>query len=484
LAGSAYGALLGFSFNLVLARLMGAESSGVVLQAIAAFTIALSVGRLGADTCAVWILPPMAADEPHLVRRTVLLLLGIAALGTSVLAGGWLVVVGLTDIADSPERGALVAALTVMAPFLPAAGIMMVSLASTRAFGGVLPFNLIANALVPTLRVLLLVTVVGAGVQLVSLGWGATWAIGAVTAVGVLAVLVRRASPAGWGHPPPVRRVLRFSLPRALSSGLEQSIIWVDVLLVGLLLGNQAAGVYGAASRFVAAGVIVSTAVRIVVAPRFSALLAARRTQELRQLYLVTALWVLAFGAPIYLGLSVFAPTVLGWLGPGFGDGVPAMVILCLGAVVVLAAGNVQSLLLMSGHSAWAAMNKLAVLSFNVVGNLVVIPRAGITGAAAVWAASMTLDTVLASVQARRATGVVLELRPVLRTALLVAVAVVGPAGLVAWVFGQGTPQFVVAALAAAAGWAVMLYVERHRLRLSDLRSVRGGRAVAAEETL
>ena len=152
------------------------------------------------------------------------------------------------------------------------------------------------------------------------------------------------------------------------------------------------------------------------------------------------------------------------------------MVILCLGSVVVLAAGNVQSLLLMSGRSSWAAINKVVVLSFNVVGNLVVIPVFGITGAAAIWAASMVLDTILAAWQAHRATEVALPLRSVLRTGLLVTLSVVVPAGSVALVFGQGTGQMMLAVVLCALSVTALCYLDRERLHLHELRALRGGR--------
>ncbi|MFN8195869.1 MAG: polysaccharide biosynthesis C-terminal domain-containing protein [Nocardioidaceae bacterium] len=476
LVGSALSAALGFTFGIVLARLLGAHDSGVVVQAIAAFTIALSIGRIGADTCAVWILPPMVGSEPRRVRSTTALLLAMAVAGTGVLALGWWVVQRLAGTPESSGRAAVVSAMTATAPFLPAAAVMVVALAATRAFGGVLPFNLITNMLTPGLRVVLVVVVVlaGGGVVTVSLTWGLVWVAGAVAALAVLVRQMRAATPPGWGDRPPYREVLRFSLPRAVSSALEQSVIWFDVLLVGLIAGNGPAGVYGAASRFVAAGIIVSTAVRIVVAPRFSALLAQGRLPELRQLYSVTARWILVFGAPIYLGLAIYAPTVLSWLGPGFSSGVPAMVILCLGSVVVLAAGNVQSLLLMSGRSSWAAVNKSIVLAFNVVGNLILIPRIGITGAAIVWAASMLVDTVLAAWQTHRATQVAVEVREVLRTGALVAVSVMVPAGAVAWLLGQGTVSLLVAAVLSVTGLLTMAYLDRDRLQLSELRGIRG----------
>ncbi|WP_168929505.1 flippase [Nocardioides sp. GY 10113] len=474
--GAAVSALCGFLFNLLLARLVGPQGAGVVLQAIATFTIALAVGRLGLDTTAVWLLPRLSRQDPARVRAA---LAGTCGLALAVpLAGvlGWLVVWQAFLRSRDSE---VLDAITIAVVFLPAASLMMVALAATRAFGGVAAFNAIGNVLVPALRPISLVLVVafGGGALAISGVWAACCLVGAVLAVVILLRMVghpSRRAAGGWlPDRALLRQILGFAGPRTVMAAMEQTIIWIDVLLVGALLGSVAAGVYGAASRFVAAGVVAMTALRIVVAPRFSALLVEGRRAEVADLYTTTARWVLLLGAPIYLTLGVFSPTVLGWLGPGFGDGVTPMVILSLGSIVVLAAGNVQSLLLMSGRSGWGAFNKFVVVCFNVGANLVVIPRAGIDGAACVWALSMALDTLLAAWQVRRGIGVSPALGAIAGTAAAVMGCVAVPSLAVVLVAGQGELQLMVAVLLSGLVLAGYCLVDRRRLRLDELASVR-----------
>ena len=78
---------------------------------------------------------------------------------------------------------------------------------------------------------------------------------------------------------------MSFALPRALTAGLAQALQWLDVLLVGLLAGDAASGIYGGAIRFIQAGMVVDTALRVVVSPQFSKLLHQGKTKELRDLY-------------------------------------------------------------------------------------------------------------------------------------------------------------------------------------------------------
>lgn len=472
--GAASSAALGFLFTLLLARLFGPTDAGIVLQTMAFFAIAVSVARVGTDTTAVWLLPGLRARSPEQVPGAILFLL------TCTLAAGTVGVVGwFTARAFWSPDSAVAGVVDVVVWLLPVASVLAVALACTRAFGGIVAFNLVDNVLVPVLRPAALVVahLLGAAAVGAALGWALPVAVGLAAVLLVLhrgVASLRARLPAGvrasrWPDRTLRRTVTAYAVPRTFAAAMEQSIVWVGVLLVGLLVGDAAAGVYGSAARFVAAGVVVATALRIVVAPRFSALLAQGRTDDVAELYVVTARWILLFGAPVYLTLAFFAPTVLAWLGDGFGAGATAMTVLCLGSVVVLTAGNVQALLLMSGRSGLGALNKAVVLVVNVAGMVLLVPEFGIEAAAGVWAASMVVDTVLASVQVRRATGIVLSWRSVLRVGLAVGLCVALPASLVTQLWGQGVGPLLLSIGCGAVLLVGYLVLDRRTLHLTEL---------------
>ena len=480
LAGAAASAVLGFAFNVVLARGLGAEGSGVVLQSVAAFTIALGIARLGLDTTAVWLLPRLMTSERTLVRQGLVGVLVPAFLAPCVVTGAWLLYRWVAGTGHLDPR--VDDAITAVAWFLPAASLMTVALAATRAFGGVVPFNAVGNVGVPLLRPLLVggVVAAGGGSTAAALGWAVPWAVGAVVAMLVVLRQVRRATAGAGGKWRPTvevrTRIRRFAAPRVVASGLDQSITWLDVVLVGVLVGAGAAGVYGTVSRFVSVGALVATALRIVVAPRFSAMLGEGRIADVEELYTVTARWILLLGSPMYIVLSVFSPTILGWLGDDFESGVAPMVILCLGSIVVLAAGNVQALLLMSGRSAASAVNKAVVLAFNIVGNLVLVPRVGIVGAAATWAASMALDTALAAWQVRRGVGISVGVVQIGYVMAVVAVVVAVPCLVLVSLLGQGTGTLLLGMTVSGAALLGYAWLDRRRLQLESLRALAGRR--------
>jgi O-antigen/teichoic acid export membrane protein len=477
LLGSGTSAVLGFTLNLMLARLLHAHGAGIVLQSIAVFTIALSFGKLGLDTTAVWCLPRFLMGARHKVKPALIGLL-VPAVVTSLLVD--LVWVGLMALphVDVFSREIRTSVL-VTAAFLPAASVMVVALASTRAFGGVVPYNLIGNVVVPALRPagLLLVVAMGGAATQATFAWAWSWLVGAIAALLVVARQVGRRDDLAampWRRDSEVsREIFRYSLPRAVMASMEQAILWLDVILVGSILGATQAGIYGSAARFVFAGTIVLTALRIVVAPRFSAMIAGREMDALSHLYLVTTRWIVIFGSPVYVTLAIFAPTVLTWFGHGFGSGAHSMTVLSLGSIALLAAGNVQSLLLMSGRIGWGVFNKLTVLVFNLAMNLWLIPRVGITGAAVSWALSMVLDTVLAAVQVRRATGLTLVPGSTAAALAVVGVCVGLPSGLVVSLLGQGNGSLILAVACSGALLLGYCVVDRRRLELADLALLR-----------
>lgn len=212
---------------------------------------------------------------------------------------------------------------------------------------------------------------------------------------------------------------------------------WLDVLIVGMLAGPTAAGVYGAATRFVSAGVILSTSLRIVVAPMYSRHLASHRIDEVQRLYSLTTKWIVLFSLPLYVLMALFGGTALSVLGPNFRSGAVPLIVLACGMALVLAAGNIQSVLLMSGYSTLAAMNKFIAVVVNVCLLMVLVPWAGLLGAAISWAVALALDTSLAVWQVHTRIGLHPGGRDIRRATLVTVLGTIIPGGLARLLLGD-----------------------------------------------
>ena len=476
--GAAVSALAGFALTFILARTLGASGSGVVLQLIAAFTIALGIARTGMDTSAVWLLPRLATAEKSKIRGAATALLLPTVLVGTLMAVALSLLAPHVFSAEEESGRQLVQAVQATSWLLPCGAVLMVSLAATRGLGNIVPYTLIGSIGLPSVRpfLVLLAAAVGGTAVLASVAWAAPMAVAMILALIVLGrrISIQEGQGNAVGKWLPDRaltaRLWKFSAPRWYSAGVEQSILWFDVILVGAIAGSSAAGVYGAASRFVSAGLIISTAMRMVISPRFSALLGENKLGRVQELYTATATWIIMLGVPIY-GIFMFFPgTIMGWFGKGFGSGASSLVILSIGAMAVLMAGNIDSVLMMSGRSGWLAFNKSLVLAVNVAGNLILVPLWGITGAATSWAFSLVLDSVLAAVETRILVGIKFR-----AARLFYAVAISGScvaAGSLATihVLGHSTVSVFVAATASLVLVVVWCILDRRRLGLDGIR--------------
>lgn len=484
LTGALTSAIMGFGLILVLGRTLGENQSGIVLQAIAVFSIALAVARMGLDTTGVWLLPRIAVSSPRVIRPAVISMLIPAAVFGSL--GAFVLWFG-APIFASAEPGAdeLVAAVRNIAWFLPAGSVMMVGLQITRGLGDIIPFAVIGNIAVPTARPALAILAVAFGGTAVAVAtsWTLPLAFGAVLTLWVVARRVNAAlhQTTDTVYDSATRKVLqkriwRFAVPRWYASILEQSITWFDVVIVGFITGASAAGIYGAASRFVTAGLIISTAMRIVVSPRFSSLLEQRRTSDVQTLYTTTVTWVVLFGTPIFVVFICFPETILGWLGEGFESGATVLVMLSAATLISMMFGNADSLLMMSGRSGLLALNKSIVLIVNVVGNILLVPLLGIEGAAIIWSASILLNCILAASQNAKFLGIGWGGRKVLYSLLVALICSATPCFVVVLLLGKTTVALIVSVALLLTILAIWCFMDRKRLGLSELVALRRSR--------
>lgn len=474
-AGSATSAGLGFVLTVVFSRMLGTQGAGVVFQATGVFALVMAFAKLGLDSTAIYLIPRLRIDSPEQIRR-------VLRLFTLLTVGAGVLLVTVLELAAPliwrDESTEVLGAIRVILVFVPVGALTLVASGVLRALGSVKQYVLVSNVALPAMRLPAVAVVAAATGSAVAVS--AAWALPLVAVLAAAAILISghlgrletQVPLRGLPEPPLRRRVLSYALPRTLSAGLEQSLVWLDVLLVGLLAGDTAAGIYGGASRFIQAGLIVDAALRVVVSPQFSALLHTRQDERLRDLYSTATTWLVLTGTPIYMLLACFAPVFLTLLGPEFTEGAGALAVLSLGVTIAFLAGNIHSLLLMSGRSGWAAFNKAVVLVLNVVGNVLFLPRFGIMAAAVTWLMCMTLDALLAVIEVDRFLGIRTRLRDGLVPLGVVLVSVGLPSAAAVLVLGRTAPAL---ALAAAVGLALYIgacYLLRRHLKLDGLAAL------------
>jgi O-antigen/teichoic acid export membrane protein len=249
----------------------------------------------------------------------------------------------------------------------------------------------------------------------IGLGWApsgttAGWLFVTVSAAAALvaAVQVHAGEPRGGAAYP--REACGISLastaPLLGVAMLHAVMANADVLMLGAIAGDAAAGAYHAASRVALVLGLAMAAVGTVTGPPLARAAAAADTAELRRIAVTSARGLAAPAALALPGVALAGAPVLAWLGTGFAAAAPALVALWIGQLANLACGPVAVLLTCHERERAVLAGVALGAAANVGLNALLIPPLGATGAAIATAASTALWNVVLVVAVRRRIGV------------------------------------------------------------------------------
>ncbi len=486
LAGAVASAVSGFVLVVLVANNYDERQAGLLFSTVSVFLIAVAVSSLGTDTgLARFVLPMLARGDGAGVRRIIRNALR-ATVGVSLViaASTLLAAPAVRDLLGLDESdGAHF--LRIFAVALPFAVLAEFWLGSTRAFGRMRPTVVIDNLLRTILQVLgvAIAAAVVASTGWLAVGWAAPYVLAGVLAAAVGVRVARNAtnssrdpSPAAVAPTDPdPGRFWSFTAPRAVARVSQIALQRIDIVLVAVLVGAADAAVYTAATRFVVLGQFASQAIQRVLQPRFSSLLASGDRSVVHEVFRRSTAWGMILSWPLYAVAAGAAPTYLSVFGPGYDEGaVPVVVVMAVAMMLAIAAGPLDTLLLMGGRSSTSLAITVAALAIDVVLCVVLLPPMGIAGAALAWAAAVLFRNAATFVAVRRMSDV----SPFSGGSALVAIASVVcfalPLGLLSMA-SDGEPGLLSLALVATAGGAcylAALYMARDALALTSLRAV------------
>lgn len=493
LAGIVVNAITAFAFSVVIARALGATGSGTFLVALALSTAIEAVAQFGADTGVMRMVSRYrglgrARDTVTVIRVGKVSVLAIS----TVLAACLFAFAAPVANRIAPDHpGQMATYIRILAPALPLAAGLSVVLAATRGFGNMLPYVLVGRIGRSTLRIVtVLVAVVlglGADALMVAAVVPVVAAYAAASAwLSVLVARTARRASAETRAPQPVRAVARefwaFTAPRGLASLVGTALLRVDVILLSALATAADAGIYGAASRVVAAGTFAQAAVVIVIGPQISELLARQEVGRARDVYRVSTVWLTLMAFPVYVTIATAGPLLLDVFGDEFSAGTTALVIMSIAMLFNMLTGAVNTVLVVAGRTTWNLANTLVTTAVNVGLNVALIPAYGMTGAAIAFAAGTLVRNGLPLVQIWKH----LDMQPFSRPLALGVAGTFGCFGLLSALvyaaLGRTWPAFAIAAVLGLGTYALFLFRCRGPLLLDEFAGAlrarrRAGRA-------
>ena len=180
-------------------------------------------------------------------------------------------------------------------------------------------------------------------------------------------------------------RSLRF----ILLSGLSMVNARVGVVMVGLLAGNTAAGLFMVAVRGAELIAIAVTAANFALAPRMASLFREGNNDRLQTMLTRAYRGVVSISLPILLLFILFSEVPLMLFGSAYRDANSALIILSVGQFLNAVFGPAGTLLNMTYHETYSMIAFALSIVLNVALNILLIPMWGITGASVAAAVAL-----------------------------------------------------------------------------------------------
>lgn len=388
--------------------MLGPESYGVYAFSLSVAMLLAVPAHMGLPTLVVREVAVARATRQWGVMRGVLSWGNRVALlmGGCVAAGAAFTVWILLPESEGRRLATLISAFALV-PLISLASVRTGTLRGLdRIISGQLPERIIRPAVL-----LLLLYVAWLGGDLRTDTAMQLHVLAAAVALGAGIWLLRRSLPeqVRCAEPRTMTKEWMFSLwPLALLAGIQTLNTHTDLIMVGLLAGSEAAGIYSVAVQVAAVVVFMLTVVNLAIAPHFARWHANKERAQLQNAATWAANLSIVSALPIAAGLIVFGEPLLDSVfGEAYSAGHRALAILCVGQTLNAMAGPVILLLNMAGYERDTVRGVAAAAVANIVLNALLIPHFGIEGAAFATASSIVLWNAILGVTVYRRIGII-----------------------------------------------------------------------------
>jgi O-antigen/teichoic acid export membrane protein len=387
---------LGFATTLVLAAGLGASGYGAYAWAIAAVTVLRVPLKLGRDRLLVReVAAQTARSQPGHVRGVIGDSARVVVIATVSFALAAEIALALAG-ASSP----LLSALRVGLAILPFATLMSTAQGALQGLHRVVSSQVPDALLRPLVFLALLALVTVGGAQPTAEAALALQAIATASALAATLWLLARSLPRSVrtaASRRDTRAWSRSGLTLALNAGLGVLGNRIDLILVGALLGASSAGIYALAVAAASVATLPFVALALPLSPVVAEFHARGDHARLARTITVSTRWTLGVTALAAAAIAVAGPLGLPLLGHAFAAGAGPLASLCLAAILNAAFAANGLVLVMAGLERLAAMATGAGAASCAVLAALLIPAAGLSGAAAAVVASTLVANALAT---------------------------------------------------------------------------------------
>lgn len=380
------GAGLSCFAQLVIARIIGADSYGIYAYVLACVTMLGYLSTLGFHVSLLRFVPAYMIKEEWALARGVIRYAqrGTAGAAIGIALIGVCTIMALRDTLR-PELSSTFLLGMMTVPFL---SLHLVGAAIVRAFGGIIASLAPERVVRDGLALAIVATAFWSNLY----PQDATLAMGSML-VSTIIVLVLVQTSLHRLRPPELVDVTavhtagdwwRPTLPLTVMMIADNLMSRSAVIALGLAGGTRDAGIFAAAFSMATVTALPRMAVAISFAPTVSTLFALGDQAGLQSVS-TRAAWLSLLGtACAAFPLLLLAEPLLAWFGRDFVAGAPIVTVLVLGQLLAAACGPQQHLITMTGNERAGAAILAVCAGLNFAGCMLVIGSFGIAGAACV----------------------------------------------------------------------------------------------------
>jgi len=396
------GSSLTFAFNVVVARQLGAEGTGIFYLALAVTTIGSVIGRAGLDNALLRFIAMRTSHHDWAgVNGIYALSMSMAIVASAIISiavfliAPWIAFI----IFNKPE---LAEPLRWMSLSIFPLTLLNLQAESLKGLKQIRSALIVQSIGVPGVALLLVYPLV------VFLGnKGVLWAYVIATAlIALMGIVLWRHA---MSHYSSKRSTFSFNMlwescrPLLIAALINQAVMpFLPILLLGFWTNSEDVGVFGVATRVATLVSFMLVTVNIVVGAKFAELFAKGDIETLGQTARRSAFLTTVLSSPVFLVLILLKHRVMALFGSDFENGAEVLSILLVGQFVNVACGSVGYLLNMTGHE--KVNTRLTALSGFVLAILacILIPWYGTEGAALAASTGLIVFNLAASIMVYR----------------------------------------------------------------------------------
>lgn len=199
---------------------------------------------------------------------------------------------------------------------------------------------------------------------------------------------------------------IRTSFTFFLADILYNSNSRISIFLLGIFQSKHNVGIFNISLRVSEIISFALVIVNFVLSPVIANLYANGEIGRLQNLITRSSRIILMIGSVLTLGIILFRHQILLVFGADFLAGQYALIIFCIGQFVNVLCGSVGLLLLMTGHQRFSMYSLAGGTAINIILNLILTPRYGISGAAIASSLSLIVWNLMMYFFVRRKLGI------------------------------------------------------------------------------